>query len=304
MENSINTIKRKHKLDKGKYGLFFLIPYFVVYIIFGLYPIIYSLIISFEKWDGMSPDATFIGLKNYTNLLHDPLFFQSIQNTMIMWGFTIVPQLIFGIVLAVLFNNAKFKGKEVFRAIYYLPNLITPAAVAVLFAFLFDWQTGAVNNILLSFHLISKPINWFLSANSSRGIMSLIGWWMWFGYSMIIFSAGLKNIPFELYESATIDGATAWQSFKSISVPLLRPTILYVGITSLIGGLQTFDIPYVMTSGAGGPDNKTITMVMYLYNTAFQNQNYGYGSAIGYGLFMIILVFSIISYKFINRNAE
>ena len=296
---------KKNKVDKGKYGIYFVIPYFVIFLLFSLYPVIYTLIISLKKWDGMSLNQTFVGLKNYINLIHDALFYQSIANTFIMWICAVVPQMVFALLLAVMFNNAKkIRGKEFFRAAMYLPNLVTPAAVAVLFAFLFDWQTGAINKILLDLHVIKQPINWFLSEYSSRGIMSLISWWMWFGYSTIIFGAGLNNIPAELYESASIDGATPWQSFKSITMPLLKPTVLFAAVTSLIGGMQTFDIPYVMTGGQGGPNNKTLTVVMYLYNTAFQNSNYGYGSAIGYGLFILILVFSIITYKFINRNAD
>lgn len=297
-------VKGRSKTNRERYGIFFIIPYFVVFLIFSLYPIIYSLIISFKKWDGMSPEATFVGLHNYVNLIHDPVFYQSIVNTFVIWGVSIVPQIVFAILLAVLFNNSKFRGSEFFRAVYYLPNLVTPAAVAVLFAFLFDWQTGAINKFLMSAHILSQPFNWFQSIIASRGIISLIGWWMWFGYSMIIFGAGLKNIPGELYEAASIDGASAWQGFWSITLPLLKQTMLYTCITSLIGGMQTFDIPYVITNGNGGPTNKTLTMVMYLYNTAFKNSNYGYGAAIGYGLFVLILVFSAISYKVINRKPD
>lgn len=297
-------IKGRSKTNREAYGILFIIPYFIAFLIFSLYPIIYSLIISFKKWDGMSPNAAFVGLHNYINLIHDHVFYQSIINTFVIWGVSIIPQIIFAIVLAVLFNNSKFKGREFFRAVYYLPNLVTPAAVAVLFAFLFDWQTGAINKFFMGAHIFSQPFNWFQSIFASRGIISLIGWWMWFGYSMIIFGAGLKNIPSELYEAASIDGASAWQSFWSITLPLLRQTMLYTCITSLIGGMQTFDIPYVITGGNGGPTNKTLTMVMYLYNTAFKNSNYGYGAAIGYGLFVLILVFSAISYKFINRKAD
>lgn len=297
--------KKKNKVDKGKYGIYFVIPYFVTFLLFSLYPVIYTLIISLKKWDGMSVNQTFVGFKNYVTLIHDALFYQSIVNTLIMWICGVVPQMIFALLLAVLFNSAKkIKGKEFFRAAMYLPNLITPSAVAVLFVFLFDWQTGAVNKILLNLHVINEPINWLLSEYASRGIMSLVSWWMWFGYSTIIFGAGLNNIPAELYESASIDGATPWQSFKSVTMPLLKPTVLFAAVTSLIGGMQTFEIPYVMTAGQGGPNNKTLTVVMYLYNTAFQNSNYGYGAAIGYGLFILILVFSIITFKFINRNTE
>jgi multiple sugar transport system permease protein len=300
---------KKNIIDKGRYGLYFIIPYFVAYLVFSVYPIIYSFVISFEKWDGMSPTATFVGLTNYTNLLNDPIFYQSILNTFIMEGFCIVPQMLVALFLAVLFNNWRVRGKEFFRAIFYLPNLITPAAVAVLFSFIFDWQSGAINMIFAKFHFISEPINWFFNTGSARGIISLVLWWMWFGYSMIIFGAGLKNIPMELYEAASIDGASAWRQFTSITMPLLRPTILYSCVTSLIGGLQIFDIPFVMTSfpggpGIGGPSNTTMTMVMYLYYTAFLNMNYGYGAAIGYGLFILTLILSLVTFRIINRKAQ
>ena len=297
--------KRKNNLDKGRYGTYFVMPYFIIFLLFSLYPIIYTFIISLKKWDGMSPNPDFVGMNNYITLLKDTVFYQSIGNTLIMWICSVIPQMLVALLLAVLFNRAKkLKGKEFFRAAIYLPNLITPTAVAVLFFFLFDWQTGAINKILMNLHILDEPFNWFLSAGTYRGIIALISWWMWFGYSAIIFGAGLNNIPVELYESASIDGAGPWQSFKSITMPLLKPTILYAAVTSLIGGMQTFDIPYVMTAGQGGPNNKTLTVVMYLYNTAFQNSNYGYGAAIGYGLFILILVFSVITFKFINRNED
>ena len=157
--------KKKSKVDKGKYGIYFVIPYFVTFLLFSLYPVIYTFIISLKKWDGMSLNQTFVGLKNYVTLIHDALFYQSIANTLIMWICAVIPQMVFALLLAVMFNSAKkIRGKEFFRAAMYLPNLVTPAAVAVLFAFLFDWQTGAINKILLNLHMISEPINWFLSA--------------------------------------------------------------------------------------------------------------------------------------------
>jgi ABC-type sugar transport system permease subunit len=290
--------------DKNKWGYLFIAPFFIGFLVFQLYPMLYSLYISFTSWDGLSPDIQFIGIENYKRLVQDPMFLKSIANTWIIWIFNIIPQMIFAIVLAVILSNKKIKGRNLLRAIYYLPNLVTAASIGVLFAFLFDWQTGSVNFMLMKLHIIKEPINWMIEPNYARGIVSVTQWWMWFGYSMIIFIAGMKTIPDELYEAAVVDGASTWQSFWQITLPLLRPTILFSVITSLIGGMQIFDIPNSISNGSGQPDNSLITMVFYLYNTAFQNNNYGYGAAIGYGLFVIILIFAVISFKLINRKIE
>ncbi|MCB2340703.1 carbohydrate ABC transporter permease [Clostridium estertheticum] len=294
----------KGKINREKYGLLFIAPFFITFLIFQLYPMIYSLYVSFIKWDGMSKNIKFVGLANYSRLFADPVFLKSIANTWIMWLCGGIPQLILALILAVVLNEARLKGKDIFRAVYFFPNLVTATSIGILFAFLFDWQAGSVNKILMNIHLIKEPINFLMSENYSRGIVSLTSFWMWFGYSMIIFMAGIKNIPEELYEAATVDGASKTQRFCSITIPLLRPTILFSFITSLIGGMQSFDIPYALSKGAGDPNNATMSMVMYLYRTAFVNNNYGYGAAVGYALFIIILVFAIISFKFINRNAD
>jgi len=291
-------------LSKEKYGYLFILPFFLAFLVFSLYPIIYSFKISFMKWDGLSPISTFVGLKNYSRLIVDPTFRQTIANTFIMWGFNVVPQMVIALILAIVLNNERLKGRDFFRAIYYLPNLVTPAAIGVLFVFLFDWQSGAVNNMLISAHIFSGKYNFLIDGTAVRGIVSFTQWWMWFGYSSIIFMAGLKNIPEELYEACRVDGASGWQTFWKITLPLLKPTVLYSVLTSIIGGMQLFDIPNVIAATPLTQTRPVQTMVLYLYNTAFQNNNYGYGAAIGYGLFVIILIFAVGSFKLINRNAE
>ena len=294
----------KARINKEKYGLLFIAPFFITFLTFQLYPMLYSLYVSFLKWDGMSKNVKFVGGANYSRLFSDSIFIKTVANTWIMWLSAAIPQMILALTLAVLLNDARLKGKDFFRSVYFFPNLVTATSIGILFAFLFDWQAGSVNKILMNLHLIKEPINFLMSEGYSRGIVSLTSFWMWFGYSMLIFMAGMKNIPEELYEAATVDGATKMQSFFSITIPLLRPTILFSVITSLIGGMQSFDIPYALTKGAGTPNNSTMTMVMYLYRTAFSNNNYGYGAAVGYALFLMILVFAIISFKFINKNAD
>jgi multiple sugar transport system permease protein len=294
-------IKRK-SLDKSHYGYLFIAPYFIAFFLFGIFPILYSFYLSFTKWNGSIAKPSFIKLANYERLIQDTVFFKSIGNTLIMWTVSIIPQMIFAIILAALLTNSKLKGKEAFRGIYYLPNLITMASVAVLFRFLMDWQSGALNRVLMSFHIIGSPVNWLQDVTSTRLTVSFISWWMWFGYSMIIFMAGIKAISEDVFEAATVDGASKGQCFWNITLPLLRPTMVYSIITSLIGGMTMFDVPFVLTNGDGAPQGGILTMVMYLYNTAFRNYNFGYGATIGTGLFLIILVAVILAYKLVNKN--
>ncbi|SHF39797.1 multiple sugar transport system permease protein [Caldanaerobius fijiensis DSM 17918] len=211
--------------------------------------------------------------------------------------------MVLAVFLAVLLTEKTIRGISFFRAIFYVPNLVTAASIGVLFSILLDWQTGTVNKLLLSMGFIKAPINWLNEPVYARATVSLIQFWQWFGPSMIFFIAGIKAIPIELYEAAYVDGATKWKVFWTITLPLLRPVVLYQAITSLIGGMQIFDVPMTLTDGLGSPEKSILTMVMYLYNTAFKNNNYGYAAALGYALFLIILVFSIISFKIINRKS-
>ena len=289
------------KIKKENYGYLFIAPFFITFVVFQLYPIIYSFCLSFQKWDGMTK-MKFIGLKNYKYLICDTVFYQAVGNTWIIWVVNVIPQIIIAIFLAVLLNDSRLKCTSFFKAVFYLPNLVTAASIGVLFSVLMDWQNGTLNQLLISIGILKLPINWLNSPFFARGTVSLIQWWMWFGYSMIIFSAGIKAISEDIYEAAIVDGASRNQLFWRITLPLLKPTILYSVITSLIGGMQMFDVPMTLTDGAGSPEKSILTMSMYLYNMAFKSSNYGYGSTIAYGLLTIILVFSLLFYKFINRK--
>ncbi|WP_443661706.1 carbohydrate ABC transporter permease [Clostridium sp.] len=290
------------KIKKDNYGYLFIAPFFITFLVFQMYPIIYSFCLSFVKWDGMS-EMKFVGIKNYKYLIQDTVFYQAMGNTLIIWITNFIPQIIFAVFLAVILNDSKRKGSGFFKAIFYLPNIVTAASIGVLFSVLLDWNNGTLNQLLISMGLLNQPINWLNSPFFARGATSLIQWWMWFGYSMIIFSAGMKAISDDIYEAAKVDGASKNQMFWRITLPLLRPTILYTVITSLIGGMQIFDVPMTLTDGLGSPDKSILTIVMYLYNMAFKSNNYGYGATVAYGLFVIILLVSLLSYKFINRKS-
>ncbi|MCF7940322.1 MAG: sugar ABC transporter permease [Spirochaetia bacterium] len=299
---SRNTSKNR-SISYARYGLFFVLPYVIVFALFQLYPILYTFVLTFFRWDGLQ-DWVFIGFKNYRRLVTDDFFYTALFNTLRIWLLAAIPQISLALVLSALFSFKKFKGRGFFQAVFYLPNLITATSIAVLFSILLDWQAGSVNQILLSLHLISEPINWLKEPFWTVTATSYIQWWQWFGYTTLIVMAGMKAIPENLYEAARIDGAGYVTMFFRITIPLLKNTLTYVIVTSIIGGMQIFDVPNVLTGGLGEPNRSILTMVMYLYNTSFRYTNYGYGSTIAYGLLMVIMLFSFTAYKNLQKRGS
>lgn len=294
---------KKKTISFNRYGAYFILPYFIVFAVFQLYPILYTLVLSFFQWDGLQP-RIFVGLKNFSRLVTDKFFYQSFLNTLKIWLVAAVPQLLMALVISAIFSYRKFKGSSFFQAVFYLPNLITATSIAILFNVLLDWQSGAVNQVLTGIGILKEPFNWLKSPAWTPLVVSYIQWWQWFGYTSIIFLAGMKAIPDELYAAARVDGAGWGTVFFRITLPLLKNTLTYVVITSIIGGMQIFDVPNVITGGLGEPDRSILTMVMYLYNTSFRYSNYGYGSAIAYGLFLAILLFSVLAFKNLQRRGR
>lgn len=288
------------KLNKYYFGYIFVAPFFISFAVFGLVPILYTLYLSFTNWDAFN-DPAYTGFGNYTRLLHDTAFYQSIGNTLIIWIFSIVPQLIIAITLAIILNEKFIRGKHFFRAIYYFPNIITPVTLGVLFSLIFDWQTGSINKLLTTIGLVEDPINWFNNPWWSRLIVAAVICWQNFGFNMIVFIAGLQSIPDEVYEASQVDGANGWQKTWYVTIPLLRPVFIFTLITSVIGGLQLFDSPYMI---GNGPNNTTRTMIMYLYETAFKNFNFGYGAAIAYGVFVIVMCFTAVTVWLTRRREQ
>jgi len=303
--------KSLSKRDKyAHYGYLFIFPFFLVMAIFIIYPILNTFYLSFTNWEGATIAPEWIGLKNYKRLFADiakgGIFLQSIKNTWILWIFNVIPQFVGALALAVVLTDRrnKIRGKETFRAIYYLPNLITMASVGALFSFLLGYPNGPFNDLLISLKIFNEPFYFLQNIWATRLSVSLILTWMWFGYTMIIFMAGIKAIPEELFEAATVDGASKWQTFKSITLPQLRPIMTYQVVTSIIGGLSMYDIPQVMTNGTGAPQNSVTTMVMYIYKQGFTNYSLGYASAVAIGLFLHIFVVVAIALRFINPKEE
>nr|WP_278286621.1 MULTISPECIES: sugar ABC transporter permease [unclassified Clostridium] len=247
-----------------------------------------------------------MGLDNYSRVMGDKLFWAAFLSTLKIWGINIILQLGLAFLLTIIFSDIKYKirGLSLFRALFYLPNLISAASVAFLFKNLMDWQFGSFNQILVQFGIINSKIDWLGQAGTAPLVVSVIGAWMWFGNSFIVIMAGVQGISKDYFEAATIDGAGRWTTFGKITLPLLKPILLYVAITSLIGGLQIFDIPFLITDGLGKPFGVLNTMVMYLYNTAFKYNSVGYAAAIAYVMFLIIAVCSAFTFKSMYGSAK
>lgn len=296
-----SKIKRRDNL-----GYLFILPFLAVFLVFSLYPIIKTLLMSFTSYSGYG-EATFIGIENYKRLVADTMFRDAFKNTIVIWGMNIIMQMGLAFLLVIIFSDMRYKIKGLggFRAVYFLPNIIAATSVAVLFKELLDWRFGTINQVLVGTGLINNPINWLGEPFAAQIAVAIILSWMWFGNSFIVLMAGVQGISDDYIEAARIDGAGRMTIFFKIIIPLLKPILIYVSITSLIGGLQLFDIPYLMSSAstglqaAGGALN---TMSTYLFNTAFRYNNVGYAAAIAYGLFFIIFIFAGINYFIMNRK--
>jgi multiple sugar transport system permease protein/cellobiose transport system permease protein len=294
---------RKRLQGKDVWPYLFVLPFFVIYLAFNLYPIIYTFFISLTKWDGFTK-STFIGFKNYIDIFtRDPYFLKSIGNTLIFMAFDIPLCVGGGILMAAILNSKVLKAPDVFRWTTFLPYLTIPVAIGILFMLIFDWNMGLLNRILLAIGVIKEGINFLGKPVLARGVVVLMCFWKYLGYHMIFFNAGILSISTELYEAADVDGASGFTKFIKITVPMLRPILEFLLVMNIIWGFQLFDEPRVLFSSwassggnvaaAGGPQRAALTAVWNLYDTSFGTQmQYGKGAAIAYGLFLFIFVFS------------
>ncbi|MDD2958942.1 MAG: sugar ABC transporter permease [Lachnospiraceae bacterium] len=299
-------IKPQKKKDLNRTAYFFILPFVITFLVFSVYPVVRTLYLSFTDYKGFGvPDLTW--LDNYARVFKDKFFWRALFNTVRIWGVNIVLQLGLAFLLTIVFSDIKYKvrGLSIYRALFYLPNLIAATSVAFLFKTLLDWKYGTVNQMLVGSGLMNSATNWLGSTVTAPLVVAVISAWMWFGNSFIMLMAGVQGINKDYFEAAAIDGAGRWKVFAKITVPLLKPILLYVTITSLIGGLQMFDIPFLMCGGTiGNPSGSTQTVVMYLYKFGFETNQVGFASAIAYALFMIILVLSVLQFKWMNKKEK
>lgn len=276
-------------------GILFISPFYIIFSIFGLFPLLFTIVLSFYRWS-MLGEKQFIGFANYKALFtNDPLFWLSVTNTFKIWFMSTVPQLILALILAFMLNMAFLKGKGIFRLAIFMPNITSVVAVAIVFSSMFGTNYGVINYVLDLFGF--TPIDWSGTKLGTQVAISAMIMWRWVGYNTIIYLSGLQGISRDLYEAATIDGANSRQQFLYITIPLMRPIILFTVILSTIGGMQIFTEPMLFGKGS---QNQGLTMTLYLYEEAFTRYSFGYAAAVAWILFFIIILFSLVN-MFLTR---
>ncbi len=278
----------------------FLLPFILLFSVFVIRATFYAIQMSFFDWTILKPIKPFIGLANYKELINDDVWWLALRNTLYFSIITVIGTSAVALAAALAINQPKVKGKEFFRVLLYMPSLLSVGVIGLTWVWLLNTQFGIVN-YLLSF-LGIRPINWLGNANLVIPALSLTTIWWGFGFPMLIFLAGLQGIPEQLYEAARIDGARTGQIFWRITLPLLRPTLLFITVTGFIAHFQVFGQPFIMTRG--GPGRASYTVIFYLYEAAWRAFRMGYGSAIAVALAFIIIFFTLLQFRFIGRRVE
>ena len=302
---------RKTGVSYAKWGYIFILPFFITYFIFTLTPQIMTIYNSFfENYrNGLKQiGPNFVGLRNYVALFTPDKsgtigMLKYFGNTLILWVMGAVPQIVIALLLAVFFTSYRLniKGQQFFKTVIYMPNLIMAAAFSMLFFTLFS-TVGPVNQILLAHGIVEKSVNFLGLKVSVRILISLMNFLMWFGNTTILLMAGIQGIDQNMFEAAEIDGANSLQVFFRVTLPLLAPILIYTVITAMIGGLQMFDVPQVLTNGKGTPDRASMTMVMYLNNYLGTSKNYGMAGAISVVLFIVSAGLSMFVYNSLSKQ--
>ena len=300
--------KRKG-VSYAKYGYLFSLPFMIIFLIFMLYPTLFTAVIGFTDFKGVAT-TTFKFLEhpfdNFTSIITNKTFRTSLVNTIVIWVMNFIPQIGLALLLTAWFTNRsrKIRGQGAFKVLFYLPNIITAATVAILYSALFGYPVGPVNDILQSLHLTSKPFDFSTSPWAAKLVVAFIQFWQWYGYTTIILISGVLGINPELFEAAEIDGATPRQTFFQITLPCMRTILIFTLITSLIGGLNMFDIPKLYIWN-GGPANATMTTSVFIYAQAFSGTYlYSKAAAASMIMFVIIAVLSGVTFYLMRDRSE
>jgi len=295
-------IKKRKGINAIPYTM--IAPFFLLYFVFNLFPIIYSFGVSFFKWDGFGT-SEYIGFSNYIRVFtKDTKFYKSLLNTVTIFCFTIPFEISLGLLTAASLKDFFKKTRNAFQLMNFLPYITTPVAIGIIFGLMFDWKSGIMNNFLNMLGM--ESIYWLGTPWASKAVVILMVIWKNYGYVMVIFLSGLSTIPDELYESAKIDGASWWQSFRKITLPCLKPVFVFIVTTRIINAWNLFAEPQLLFTGVsqplGGPERSVLTVLMRYYEVSFRSFEFGYGAAYAYVLFMIIAIFSIVSVTAMNHD--
>lgn len=285
---------RRRALRHHRAFYLFIAPFFVLFGVFGLYPLLFSLFLSFVKWDGMTP-WTWVGLHNFARMAGDDILWRSLWNTLVIGVLYVPPMLVLAFVFALILNAPAMRLRAAYRAAFFLPAVTPMVVIAIVFSLIFSTEKGVLNWLLAragEFAPFPHPIPWLTSETWSKPSIALLTLWRWTGYNMILMLAGLQGIPLEYYEAAMVDGANAFQRMARVTAPLMRPTFLFCLLLSIIGTIFMFDEVFVLTNG--GPGTSSINFGLYLFNVSFGEFKFGYASCIAYSL--AVAVFAVTAF--------
>jgi lactose/L-arabinose transport system permease protein len=287
------------EIYKMRWPYLFISPFYLLFLIFGVYPILFSLYLSLTEWKGLGP-IKFVGFKNFEMLLRDKLFWHSMENGVILFLMYVTLMTFLALVLAVILNSKRVRGFQFFRTLLFIPYIMNIVAAGFTFQLMLNQKYGLVNALLGIFNIPAVP--WLESVWGGRISLCLLVIWAWLGYNMVIMLTGLQTIPSELTEAALIDGASSTQAFFYVTIPLMRPVILFSVVLSTMGSFNLFSEIYNLTRG--GPVNATITPVIVIFNQAFTNFRLGYASAMAYLYFFILFALTLAQFRYFGQNAD
>ena len=294
--------KKRKSISYDKWGYFFILPFFICYFVFSLIPLVDTIRYSFFEYyrSGLKViGPNFVGLQNYASLLDSDMLKYTL-NTLILWVIGFIPQIVVALILAVWFTDARMKirGKQFFKVVMYLPNLIMASAFAMLFFALFS-TSGPINSILMSLGITTKRIDFLGSVWGTRSLIGFMNFLMWFGNTAIMLMAAIMGISGDIFEASELDGCNTIKRFFYITLPLIRPILAYTLITAIIGGLQMFDVPQILTNGLGNPDRTSTTLIMFL-NNHLKSKNYGMAGSLSVYLFIVSGILCFFVYRMTN----
>lgn len=292
-------------LYRNRVAYAYIAPFFILFIVFSLFSIIAGFTLSFFRWDGMSA-MHFIGIENYINLFKDMLFWKAFSNTLIIGIIAHIPILLGGLILAYILNSKIVKGENVFKTIYFIPMVTSSVAISIIFQQLFSNNFGLIN---FGLNLLgAEKVNWLGGDGSLIKVAVIVMFaWKWIGWNMVIYLSGMQGISQDIYEAARIDGAGHFQTIRRITIPLLKPIIVFTLVQSAIGMFNLFTEPFILTNSKwdGGINNGGLTLMMYLLNKAPQGGTaYGYASSVAYVITIVIIIFSVVFNKWSAAGNE
>lgn len=288
-------------INQNKIGVLFILPAFLLYMIFFISPFIQSIYISLTDWNGVNPHKEFVGLQNYVQMLTDSLMWQSLSHNLIWVIVGTISPIVIGLLLAVLLSSEKTKGRTIFRTIYFMPVILSPVVVGIIWGWVYNPIFGMLNKILDVIGLGTFSRGWLGDPHLALFMVLIAAIWSYFGFCLVILIAGMQNIDSELYDAANIDGANSWQQFTNVTIPQLGGVLTMIIAYTMIGGFNVFDIVYIMTGG--GPANSTELIATYTYKQSFQLNSVSYGATLSMVMTLLSLVASILFLK-VREKAE